>query len=170
MRIESFFKGIELPAKYQQEADEAIAWAKTVLKRPDRIRWYLRWFRLALLQKIVDHDGGEDAERLANTFNDYFEEMLDNTHKSADMIHAAANMMYDAQPAMKRWTDLFDLIPKVDAVYWDWQMPKQMMIDLANATRGLSKEERQKIMAAFPDSILMEEEIDRLKVLAGLKV
>ena len=47
----------------KEAVDENIAWAKRILKREDRIVWYLRWFRFLKTENLVHESGNPFADQ-----------------------------------------------------------------------------------------------------------
>ena len=54
---EEMFKGLlALAPQSEKFIDKEIEWAKRTLKKQDRIVWYLRWYRLALVKELMDDE------------------------------------------------------------------------------------------------------------------
>jgi hypothetical protein len=59
---EEMFKGLLGPESgWVKEIKNEIAWAKRVLKKSDRVIWYLRWYRLSVLKTEDPSDGSSDV-------------------------------------------------------------------------------------------------------------
>lgn len=142
-RYQQIFQNIYplLPQQAQQRVNEYIDWARKVLKKDDRVVWYLRYIRVFFLGELLKNNP-EDAQ-LAKTHQKDVNRLMQQGQMSEQQVE-----LNSGQVATNRFQQTLEHyliemeIPKAQEVVFGWKTPQQIIDELDDIEREW-KENRQ---------------------------
>jgi hypothetical protein len=146
---EAFPLAPEYQADAKSEIKQEIQWAKQHLKKQDRIVWFLRWFRLGLLQRLAQNKPNlvqawvrPEAERMGKI-----------TGKGAEEAMAEAR-----HPASKSNLDHFMGTPaaEIQNTVWDAQTPGELLKHFSDIEKTWKEEARKYLEPMEGDEVAVQ--------------
>ncbi len=98
--------------KVKDDVTKYITWARTTLKKDDRIIWFLRWARVELFGSMKHTDADAELERLNKRFK---------THYSYGDMVPVNNLMTNLTHFLSM------SIPQIEATVWNTQSPRELL-------------------------------------------
>lgn len=127
--------------------DQKYAWAKTVLKRPDRITWYLRYARILMAKDFADNLGAESPDvpelgddQAGSTAHDEAWRLYEQYLKTVPDNARFLTSLSETEGLLKHYMDLN--IPAINAVQFERQSRKELWEQL----EALEEEWRDKLI------------------------
>jgi len=156
----------------QEGANNLLKEIKSLLKRADRIIWWLRWFRIyqtgrSIKSNIADveddaakseEEKNQEIAELKNLFKkitkkdyDYYEKGIDitnNLRNFNDLFHTGR---------LEHWSTMFEQSPQVNQVEWEANLdPIELARKLNEAEREWEKKQEQEIEPEPGDQIIID--------------
>ncbi len=167
----------------QERANEKLKEVRTLLKRADRIIWWLRWWRIKETGEVIDakiqelenkwqfvqsdRDAGTDAPQSAEELKQQVQQ-LENlykkiTKKNFDFYVNNTSNLIEFQGAFNvlalgnHWSTMFEQSPQVNAVEWEANLdPTELIRRLQEAEREWEQKQREEIEPEPDDQIIID--------------
>jgi len=176
-----FQKYIQAAPEIAERANEYVDWAYTNLRRDDRVVWYLRWARPAILGDALFNGGqpdmanknpqkyarDEELEKVVQRDIEALAKMSRVTKQQADMAVTTA-LSGQFRQNLKHYLQMMQYIPALQNMVWRYQTPEQLISEFGKIeadwqtnrpddARGMdptenSYQDAEKIME-FPDGM-----------------
>lgn len=135
---------VESEYSTEQEINSLIDTARTVLRRNDRIVWYLKWWRLSKIYytvKILSHWQTDDiTPEILKTYDKYLKSLgLSPDDARTDRAVGYFDGAFVEGGALSHWGDSISRIPDVNAIVWGNQNPEELETELRTAEEEYTK-------------------------------
>lgn len=149
----------------QGTADSIVTPAKQLLKRADRIVWWLRWWRISTTRGIIsdmietfDNDepgSSERVERLEKIFQKLTKRYINDPNIPYDI--RTFDQHFGLDDLSQHWGAMFEQSPQVNAIEWKADMdPADLITELRIAESEWGKKQSQEIEPEPDDQIIID--------------
>jgi len=146
----------------QGTANSVLAQAKPLLKRADRIIWWLRWWRIStayevLLGKIQQEDPDmENAEKI-NEYKQLFKKITKKDFDSMDTRKINNFQRFFDFTELSHWSAMFEQSPQINQVEWEANLePIVLREKLEEAEREWKQKQEQELEPEPDDQIIID--------------
>lgn len=117
---------------YDDDIQEAIEYVRRVLKREDRIIWYLRLYKVALLQSIMKNSNVEQDIKpsVQKALDKAVRDLAAKSGSNANQVLSDARALRTYRAQIDHFASLFDTIPKLNELQWAAQAPASLMTEM----------------------------------------
>lgn len=129
-----------------REIDKEIEFARFILKREDRIVWYLRMAKIKLFSNAINTPtlDATDKVSIQKALDESAREIAAKTRSNTNQIISDARVLDTYKTSFKHFASLFESIPKLNALQWQ----NQRLVELLDQLRHLESEALGKLNLA----------------------
>lgn len=127
----------------RQEAMKVLDWAMKKLRREDRVIWYLRLYRINLLQTLLRTGKIEDDKKpkMEKTLEKWVREVAAKSGESVNEVRVSAAEIKTKTRDLEHIASMFPTVQKMDAYQWGSQSVTKLVDDM----QKLEQEWREEI-------------------------
>lgn len=142
---------------FDDDIQEAIEYVRRVLKREDRIIWYLRLYKIALLQAITKNDKvGQDIKpKIEKALDKAARDLAAKSQSNVNQVLSDARALRTYRTQIDHFASLFDAIPKLNDLQWSAQNPASLIAEMRaieNEYNEAQKDNERSLPATDEDS------------------
>ena len=149
----------------QGTADSVVTPAKQLLKRADRIIWWLRWWRISTTRQVIsdmietfDNDEPGSSERIAR-LEQIFKKVTKRDINDPNLKYDVRtfDQHFGLDDLSQHWGAMFEQSPQVNAIEWKADMyPAELITELKIAESEWGKKQSQEIEPKPDDQIVID--------------
>jgi len=128
-RYLELFRGLPPDERLQSQITNEITWAMQVLRRQDRVVWYLRWYRLRVEFGLAQSN--KDNPQIMQGWKQRLRGFEQKSRIGVFRIMMTIGLEWNrTRQDAAHFGSLMEQIPQLQRVVWDWQSPQQLFGEL----------------------------------------